>query len=68
MQAKTADPTEFLGADMDYAKAIDECIKEMKAMRVDMKKLDDRFERAYASSQKKLAQTRAILRDVEKTL
>jgi hypothetical protein len=68
MQAKTADPKDFLGADKDYEKAIDDCLREMAAMRKEMKKLDERFERAYASSQKKAAQTKAILRDVEKYL
>jgi hypothetical protein len=68
MQAKTADPSEFLRTDADYLKAIDDCLKEMTAIRADIKKFDERFERSRASSQKKLAETRAILRDVKKSL
>jgi hypothetical protein len=68
MQAKTADPSELLDEEKDYKKAIDDCLKEMKAMRKEMKRTDAEIRRSQMRSDKLIEETKAILRDVEKRL
>jgi hypothetical protein len=51
-----------------YIDAIEDCVKEMAAIRKDMKKTDAEIQRLRASSRRKLDETWAIIRRVEATI
>ena len=54
--------------DAGYREAIEQCLKEMAAIRKKMKKTDAEIRRSRAASRRKLDEAWAILRRVQATL
>lgn len=65
MTTKTDTVNGLSGPDAGYLDAIQDCLKEMAAVRKSMKKTDVEIRRLRASSRRKLDETWAIIRRVQ---
>jgi len=68
MTSKTSAANGLSGQDAGYLSAIEDCLKEMAAVRKSMKKTDVEIRRLRASSRRKLDETWAIIRRVQATV
>ena len=67
MTTKTITANGLTGPEAGYLRAIEDCLKEMAAVRKGMKKTDAEIRRLRASSRRKLDETWAIIRRVQAT-
>ena len=68
MTTRTGAVNGLSGQDAGYVGAIEDCLKEMAAVRKSMKKTDAEIRRLRASSRRKLDETWAIIRRVQATV
>ena len=68
MTTKTTTVNGLAGSDAGYLRAIEDCVKEMVAIRKGMKKTDGEIQRLRAASRRKLDETWAIIRRVQATV
>ena len=67
MTTKTTTANGLAGSEVGYLSAIEDCLKEIVAIRKSMKKTDAEIRRLRVSSRRKLDETWAIIRRVQAT-